>query len=93
MTGRKEGEGNAQHYGREERGGAEKAKQIIRKGEEMRKPYCIDEDKECRTLLDFVEQIAVGVALDVVSGERIETIRNECEVLNSITEALKAIKS
>nr|DAF82245.1 MAG TPA: hypothetical protein [Caudoviricetes sp.] len=34
LTGRKKGEGNAQHYGREERGGAEKAKQMIRKGED-----------------------------------------------------------
>ena len=59
----------------------------------MRKPYCIKEDEEERTLHDFVEQIAIGVAANVVNGERIEVIQSECKILNSLTEALKAIKN
>lgn len=59
----------------------------------MRKPYCIKEDEEERTLQDFVEQIAIGVAANVVNGERIEVIQSECKILNSLTEALKAIKN
>lgn len=59
----------------------------------MRKPYCIKEDEEERTLQDFVEQIAIGVAVNVVNGERIEVIQSECKILNSLTEALKAIKN
>ena len=59
----------------------------------MRKPYCIKEDEKERTLQDFVEQIAIGVAANVVNGERIEVIQSECKILNSLTEALKAIKN
>ena len=59
----------------------------------MRKPYCMDKDKAHRTLQDFVEQMAVGIAHEVVDGEKIEKIQNECKILNSLTEALKAIKN
>lgn len=59
----------------------------------MRKPYCMDEDKAHRTLQDFVEQMAVGIAYEVVDGERIERVQDECKILNSLTEALKAIKN
>lgn len=59
----------------------------------IRKPYCMDEDKAHRTLQDFVEQIAVGIAYEVVDGEKIERIQNECKILNSLTETLKAIKN
>ena len=59
----------------------------------IRKPYCMDEDKAHRTLQDFVEQIAVGIAYEVVDGEKIERVQNECKILNSLTEALKAIKN
>jgi hypothetical protein len=53
----------------------------------------MDEDKAHRTLQDFVEQMAVGIAHEVVDGEKIEKIQNECKILNSLTEALKAIKN
>lgn len=59
----------------------------------IRKPYCMDEDKAHRTLQDFVEQIAVGIAYEVEDGEKIERVQNECKILNSLTEALKAIKN
>ncbi len=59
----------------------------------MRKPYCIKEDEEERTLQDLVEQIALGVATNVVNGERTEVIQSNCKILNSLTEALKAVKN
>lgn len=59
----------------------------------MRKPYCMEEDKSHRTLQDFVELIALGIANDVADGEKIERIQSECKILNSLTEALKVIKN
>ena len=45
-----------------------------------------------RTLQDYVEQMALGVANDVVRGERVEKIHDECKILNSLTNALLAVK-
>lgn len=58
----------------------------------MREPYTINGDEHNRTLQDYVEQIALGVADDVIKGEKNETVQNECRVLNSLTNALLAIK-
>lgn len=58
----------------------------------MKKPCCIDDDKEQRTLQDYVERFAVILAYGVVNGEKIETIQNECKILDSLTNALNAIK-
>lgn len=59
----------------------------------MKKPYYMEEDKSHRTLQEFVEIMALGIANDVADGEKIELIQNECKILNSLTEALKVIKN
>lgn len=59
----------------------------------MREPYVIKGDEQQRSLQDYVEQIALGVADDVIKGEKNETIQSECRILNSLTNALMAIKS
>lgn len=58
----------------------------------MEKPRTIKDDPLQRTLQDYVEQMALGVANDVVRGERAEKIHDECNILNSLTNALLAIK-
>lgn len=58
----------------------------------MKKPCCIDSDEKQRTLQDYVEQLAIGLAYDVVNGEEIEVIQNECKILDSLANALNAIK-
>lgn len=58
----------------------------------MKRPYCIEGDEQKRTLAEFVEQIALGVADEVVNGARTETIQTECRILDSLTNALMAIK-
>lgn len=58
----------------------------------MEKPRTIKDDPLQRTLQDYVEQMALGVANDVVRGERVEKIHDECNILNSLTNALLAIK-
>lgn len=58
----------------------------------MEKPRTIEDDPMQRTLQDYVEQMALGVANDVVRGERVEKIHDECNILNSLTNALLAIK-
>jgi hypothetical protein len=59
----------------------------------MRKPYVINSDGELKTLQDCVEQMALGIAEDVVNGEKTEKIQGECKILDSLTNALMAIKS
>ena len=59
----------------------------------MRKPYVINSDGEFKTLQDCVEQIALGIADDVKNGETTEKIQGECKILDSLTNALMAIKS
>ena len=58
----------------------------------MEKPRTIEDVPMQRTLQDYVEQMALGVANDVVRGERVEKIHDECNILNSLTNALLAIK-
>lgn len=58
----------------------------------MRKPYYMDGDEQKRTLHDFVEQFALGVAYGVINDERTDVIQNECKILDSLTNALNAIK-
>ena len=58
----------------------------------MEKPRTIEDDPMQRTSQDYVEQMALGVANDVVRGERVEKIHDECNILNSLTNALLAIK-
>lgn len=58
----------------------------------MKKPYCMDGDEQNRTLQDFVEQFALGIAYGVINDERIDVIQNECKILDSLTNALNAIK-
>lgn len=58
----------------------------------MREPYVIKGDEQQRSLQDYIEQIALGVADDVIKGEKNETIQSDCRILNSLTNALLAIK-
>lgn len=58
----------------------------------MRKPYVINGDGEFKTLQDCVEQMALGIADDVANDEKIEKIQSECKILDSLTNALLAIK-
>lgn len=59
----------------------------------MRKPYVINSDGEFKTLQDCVEQMALGIADDVANDEKIEKIQSECKILDSLTNALLAIKN
>lgn len=59
----------------------------------MRKPYTINNDDEFKTLQDYIEQLALGIVDDVAKGEKIERIQSECKILDSLTNALLAIKN
>ena len=62
----------------------------------MRKPYAINndgDDGEFKTLQDCVELMALGIADDVANSEKIEKIQSECKILDSLTNALLAIKN
>ena len=59
----------------------------------MRKPYTINNDGEFKTLQDYIEQLALGIADDVANSEKIEKIQSECKILDSLTIALLAIKN
>lgn len=59
----------------------------------MRKPYVINSDGEFKTLQDCVEQMALGIADDVENGGKTEEIQGECKILDSLTNALMAIKN
>lgn len=59
----------------------------------MRRPYTINNDGEFKTLQDCIEQLALGIADDVKNGEKTEKIQGECKILDSLTNALMAIKS
>lgn len=58
----------------------------------MRKPYVINSDGEFKTLQDCVELMALGIADDVANSEKTEKIQSECKILDSLTNALLAIK-
>jgi hypothetical protein len=59
----------------------------------MRKPYCIDGDESHRTLQDYVELIALGIADEIIRSEKTEKIQIECKILDSLTKALKVTKN
>ena len=65
----------------------------LKKGVEMRKPYAINNDGEFKTLQDSIEQLALSIADDVANSEKIEKIQSECKILDSLTNALLAIKN
>lgn len=58
----------------------------------MKRPYFADGDEEKTTLQERVEQFAVTMAFDVANGEKDEVIQKELKILNSLTNALIAIK-
>lgn len=60
--------------------------------EKMTKPLYISGDDEERTLRDYVEWFALGLAYNAVNGEKNETLQSECKILDSLTNALNAIK-
>ena len=59
----------------------------------MKRPYFADGDEEKTTLQERVEQFALSMAFDIENGEKDEVIQKELKILNSLTNALIAIKS
>ena len=59
----------------------------------MKRPYFADGDKEKTTLQERIEQFALSMAFDIENGEKDEVIQKELKILNSLTNALLAIKS
>ena len=59
----------------------------------MKKPYVFEKDNEQYSLQDCVEICAVGIAESIFKNEkRAEEIMQDREILNSLTNALIAIK-
>lgn len=59
----------------------------------MKKPYAFEKDGEQYTLQDCVEQCALGIAESLLKKEkRVEEIVQDCKILNSLSNALLAIK-
>ena len=59
----------------------------------MKEPYCFEHDGEQITLSDAVEICAVGIAESIFKKEkREEEIMHDCKILNSLSNALLAIK-
>ena len=59
----------------------------------MKKPYVFEKDNEQYSLQDCVEICAVGIAESIFKNEkRVEEIMQDCEILNSLSNALIAIK-
>lgn len=58
----------------------------------MTGPFSISGDDEKRTLRDYVEWFALGLAYNAVNGEKNEALQSECKILDSLTNALNAIK-
>lgn len=59
----------------------------------MKKPFSFEKDGEDYTLSDSVEIMAVGIAESVFKKEkRVEDIMQDCKILNSLSNALLAIK-
>lgn len=59
----------------------------------MKKPYAFEKDGEQYTLQDCVEQCALGIAESLFKNEkRAEEIMQDCKILNSLSNALLAIR-
>ena len=59
----------------------------------MKKPYCFEQDGEQITLSDAVEICAVRIGESIIKKEkREEEIMRDCKILNSLSNALLAIK-
>lgn len=59
----------------------------------MKKPYVFEQNGEQISLSDSVEIMALGIAESVFKKEkRVEDIQQDCKILNSLTNALIAIK-
>ena len=59
----------------------------------MKKSYCFEQDGEQITLSDIVEICAVGIGESIFKKEkREEEIMRDCKILNSLSNALLAIK-
>ena len=58
----------------------------------MKRPYYIEGDERKTTLQERVEQFALAVTLDIENEAKDELIQNELKILNSLTNALLAIK-
>jgi hypothetical protein len=59
----------------------------------LKRPYYIEGDERKTTLQERVEQFALAVALDIEIEAKDELIQKELKILNSLTNALIAIKS
>lgn len=59
----------------------------------MKKPFAFEKDGEEYTLNESVEIMAVWIAESVFKKEkRVEDIMQDCKILNSLSNALLAIK-
>lgn len=59
----------------------------------MKKPYAFEKDGEQYTLRDSVEECALGIAESLFKKEkRVEEIMQDCKILNSLSNALLAVK-
>ena len=59
----------------------------------MKKPYAFEFEEQTVTLRDSVEMIAVSIAEGVFKKEKgIEETMQDCKVLDSLSNALTAIK-
>lgn len=65
----------------------------MRKEIGMEKPYSFEKDGEFYTLQDSVEFFALVICDDISKeGQRTEVIMQKCKILNSLSNALLAIK-
>lgn len=58
----------------------------------MKKPFAFEKDGSQYTLRDSVELLALGICEDISEEKRIEEIMTKCKILNSLSNALLAIK-
>lgn len=60
----------------------------------MKKPYSFEKDGETYTLRDSVELLALGICENIVNEEqRTSEIMRKCKILDSLSNALIAIKN
>lgn len=59
----------------------------------MRKPYAFEHEGETYTLEESVEIVASKISESFLKNEkRVEDIKQDCKILNSLSNALLAIK-
>ena len=65
-----------------------------KKGDYMKKPFAFEEDGETYTLRDSVELLALAICENILNEEQRATeIMRKCKILDSLSNALIAIKN